>query len=69
MNISSLSFSGLSEEEFHKFMKRVPTHLREQFKEIADDFHKFDQNQDNVIDADEFGAMLDQVMKRNNAGA
>ena len=63
------SFLGLSQDEFKKFMKRVPTHLREQFQEIADDFHKFDQNQDNVIDADEFGAMLDQVMQKNKAGA
>ena len=44
-------------------MKRVPTHLKEKFEKIADDFAKFDQNQDNVIDSDEFGAMLDQVMR------
>ena len=30
---------------------------------LPQDFHKFDQNQDHVIDSDEFGAMLDQVMK------
>ena len=44
-------------------MKRVPTHLRAKFNKIADDFSKFDQNKDNVIDSDEFGGMLDQVMK------
>ena len=58
-------FSGLSMEEFDKFMKRVPTHLREQFQHIADDFHKYDKNKDNIIDSDEFGIMLDQVMKKN----
>ena len=33
---------------------------------IADDFHKFDTNQDNIIDSDEFGSMLDQVMKESD---
>ena len=56
--------SGLSVEEFDKFMKRVPTHLRTKFKAIANDFAKFDTNQDDIIDSDEFGAMLDQVMKK-----
>jgi len=58
---------GLSRDEFAKFMKRVPTHLRDKFNKIADDFAKFDQNQDNVIDSDEFGGMLDQVMKETDA--
>ena len=44
-------------------MKRVPTHLKDKFVKIANDFQKFDENQDNVIDSDEFGSMLDQVMK------
>lgn len=57
---------GLSREEFNKFMKRVPTHLKEKFMKIADDFQKFDTNQDNVIDSDEFGSMLDQVMKESD---
>ena len=47
-------------------MKRVPTHLKEKFMKIADDFQKFDTNQDNVIDSDEFGSMLDQVMKESD---
>ena len=50
-------------------MKRVPTHLREKFVEIADEFQKFDKNKDNVIDSDEFGAMLDQVMKETEPTA
>ena len=57
---------GLSREEFDKFMKRVPTHLKDKFMKIADDFQKFDTNQDNVIDSDEFGSMLDQVMKESD---
>ena len=57
-------YLGLSVAEFDKFMKRVPTHLRSKFKAIANDFAKFDKNQDNVIDSDEFGAMLDMVMKK-----
>ena len=56
----------MSREEFNKFMKRVPTHLKEKFMKIADDFQKFDTNQDNVIDSDEFGSMLDQVMKESD---
>ena len=44
-------------------MKRVPTHLKEKFEGIKNDFTKFDENQDNVIDSDEFGKMLDLVMK------
>ena len=44
-------------------MKRVPTHLKEKFEGIKNDFTKFDENQDNVIDSDEFGKMLDVVMK------
>lgn len=59
-------FAGLSREEFDKFMKRVPTHLKDKFMKIADDFQKFDTNQDNVIDSDEFGSMLDQVMKETD---
>ena len=59
-------FAGLSREEFDKFMKRVPTHLKDKFMKIADDFHKFDTNQDNIIDSDEFGSMLDQVMKESD---
>ena len=47
-------------------MKRVPTHLKDKFMKIADDFQKFDTNQDNVIDSDEFGSMLDQVMKESD---
>lgn len=58
---------GLSRAEFAKFMKRVPTHLRDKFNKIANDFQKFDQNKDNVIDSDEFGGMLDQVMQEHNA--
>lgn len=54
---------GLSQDEFNKFLKRVPTHLRGDFKQVA--FDKFDENQDSVIDSDEFGAMLDEVMKKN----
>jgi len=57
---------GLSRDEFARFMKRVPTHLKDKFVKIADDFKKFDQNKDNVIDSDEFGAMLDQVMKESD---
>ena len=30
---------------------------------VPQNFHEFDKNQDHVIDSDEFGAMLDQVMK------
>ena len=56
----------MSREEFDKFMKRVPTHLKDKFMKIADDFQKFDTNQDNVIDSDEFGSMLDQVMKESD---
>ena len=56
----------MSRHEFDKFMKRVPTHLKEKFVQIADDFQKFDQNKDNVIDSDEFGAMLDQVMNEED---
>ena len=37
-------------------MKRVPTHLKDKFVKIASDFKKFDENQDNVIDSDEFGS-------------
>lgn len=48
-------------------MKRVPTHLKEKFEGIKNDFSKFDENQDNVIDSDEFGKMLDQVMKETDA--
>ena len=48
-------------------MKRVPTHLREKFQKIANDFNKIDQNQDNIIDSDEFGQMLDQVMRDHDA--
>ena len=44
-------------------MKRVPTHLKQKFQKIADSFSQFDQNKDNIIDSDEFGAMLDQVME------
>ena len=47
-------------------MKRVPTHLKDKFVKIANDFQKFDENQDNMIDSDEFGSMLDQVMKETN---
>ena len=54
---------GLSRDEFARFMKRVPTHLRAKFNKIADDFNKFDENNDNMIDSDEFGGMLDQVMQ------
>ena len=50
-------------------MKRVPTHLRDKFQKISDDFQKFDQNNDNVIDSDEFGNMLDQVMKETDSDA
>ena len=57
---------GLSKEEFAKFMKRVPTHLKEKFNKIVDEFQKFDQNADGVIDSDEFGLMLDQVMKESD---
>ena len=44
-------------------MNRVPTHLKEKFVKIAHDFQKFDKNKDNIIESDEFGAMLDQVME------
>ena len=47
-------------------MKRAPTHLKDKFVKIANDFQKFDENQDNVIASDEFGSMLDQVMKETN---
>lgn len=30
------------------------------------DFHEIDENQDMVIDADEFGKMLDHVMREEN---
>lgn len=49
-------------------MKRVPTHLREKFINISNNFQKFDENKDNVIDSDEFGSMLDQVMAEQKAG-
>ena len=58
--------SGLSKAEFQKFMKRVPTHLRDKFTKIANDFQKLDENKDNVIDSDEFGHMLDMVMKEHD---
>ena len=58
-----LFFQGLSKDEFDRFMKRVPTHLKQKFQKIADNFSQFDQNKDNIIDSDEFGAMLDQVME------
>ena len=54
---------GLSKEEFGKFMKRVPTHLKEKFNKIVEEFNHFDKNADGVIDSDEFGSMLDKVMK------
>lgn len=44
-------------------MKRVPSHLKEKFEGIKTEFSKFDENKDNVIDSDEFGKMLDEVMK------
>ena len=47
-------------------MKRVPTHLKDKFVKIANDLQKFDENQDNIIDSDEFGSMLDQVMKETD---
>ena len=34
-------------------MKRVPTHLKDKFVEIASDFKKFDENQDNVRSSNE----------------
>jgi len=54
---------GLSQDEWGRFMKRVPTHLKEKFEDIKNDFTTFDENKDNVIDSDEFGKMLDEVMK------
>ena len=50
-------------------MKRVPTHLKEKFEGIKDDFTSFDENKDNVIDSDEFGKMLDVVMKETDSPA
>ena len=47
-------------------MKRVPTHLKEKFESVKDDFTSFDENKDNVIDSDEFGKMLDVVMKETD---
>ncbi|NP_001296685.1 kinesin-related protein 4-like [Hydra vulgaris] len=54
---------GLSRNEFDSFMNRVPTHLKNKFIKIAHDFQKFDKNKDDIIESDEFGAMLDQVME------
>ena len=50
------TFLVLSQNKFDRFMKRVPTHLKDKFVKIASDFKKFDENQDNVIDSDEFGS-------------
>ena len=50
-------------------MKRVPTHLKEKFESVKDDFTSFDENKDNVIDSDEFGKMLDVVMKETDSPA
>ena len=50
-------------------MKRVPTHLKEKFEIVKDDFTSFDENKDNVIDSDEFGKMLDVVMKETSEGS
>jgi len=49
-------------------MKRVPTHLKEKFESIKNDFTEFDENKDDVIDSDEFGKMLDKVMKETDSG-
>ena len=61
-----LFIAGLSQEEFSRFMSRVPTHLKEKFEKIAADFQKYDKNQDNVIDYQELSGMLDAVMKEEN---
>ena len=50
-------------------MKRVPTHLKEKFEIVKDDFTSFDENKDNLIDSDEFGKMLDVVMKETDSPA
>ena len=57
---------GLSNEEFDKFLARVPTHLKDKFKKVANDFSSFDKNKDNVIDYNELSTMLDLVMKDDN---
>ena len=59
--------SGLSKEEFSRFLDRVPSHLREQFESAQ--FQSFDENNDNVINSEEFGKMLDQVMQNTKMGA
>ena len=41
----------------------MPTHLKEKFQAAANEFKEFDTNHDNVIDSDEFGAMLDKIME------
>ena len=50
-------------------MKRVPSHLKDKFEGIKTEFSKFDENQDNIIDSDEFGKMLDVVMKETEGPA
>lgn len=59
-------YQGLSNEEFDRFLARVPTHLKEKFKKVATDFNSFDKNQDNIIDYNELSSMLDAVMKEDN---
>ena len=58
--------TGLSPEEFERFMRRIPSRIRAQFKEVKDEanFQQFDTNNDNIIDAQEFGVMLDKVIQR-----
>ena len=43
--------------------------MKEKFEGIKTEFSKFDENQDNIIDSDEFGKMLDVVMKETEGPA